>query len=151
TVAILAQAPRGAEPVAQDAKPGLTQIDLDVLRKADAILADESKWNRQCERRYEKDAKTWSLFTALYQASLDVTGKYEHRRPALEEVRKTVDGLTAGKDYAHRLRDYNNDPDTKFADIKSVLKTTIKRVAGQVDAAALDQQILSEAKNGSQI
>jgi hypothetical protein len=117
-------------------KPRLTQTDLDVLRKADDILADESKWNRKCARRYAKEDKTWSLYTALYKASLDVTGKFDHRLPALEEVRKTVEGLTVDKKYQHRLMDYNNDPETKFTDIKNVLKTTIKRVADQVEKKA---------------
>lgn len=117
-------------------KPSLTQIDLDVLRKADDILADESKWNRKCERRYLKEDKTWSLYTALQKASLDVTGKFDHRLPALEEVRKTVQDLTADKNYQHHLMDYNNDPDTKFADIKNVIKTTIKRVSDQVEKKA---------------
>jgi hypothetical protein len=29
-------------------KSSLTQLDLDVLRKANYILADESKWNKKC-------------------------------------------------------------------------------------------------------
>jgi hypothetical protein len=119
-----------------DRKPSLTQIDLDVLRKADDILADESKWNRKCERRYVKEDKTWSLYTALHKASVEVTGKFDHRLPALEEVRKTVEGVTANKKYQHRLRDYNNDSDTKFSDIKNVITPTIKRVSGQVERKA---------------
>ena len=113
--------------------PKLTQIDLDILRKADEILADESKWNRKCERRYKKEDTTWSLYTALHKASLETTGKFDHRQPALEEVRKTVERLTADKKYQHRLMDYNDDPDTKFADIKKVFTTTIERVSAEVE------------------
>ena len=65
----------------------LTPIDLKILRKADEILADESKWNRKCERKYKKEDKTWSLYSALQKAELEVTGMHAHRQPALEEVR----------------------------------------------------------------
>jgi hypothetical protein len=41
--------------------------------------------------------------------------------------------MTADKKYQHRLMDYNNDPDTKFADIKKVFTTTIERVSAQVE------------------
>jgi hypothetical protein len=110
----------------------LTKTDLQVLRKADEILSDQTKWNRMCDRRYRKEDKTWSLYTALHKASLDVTGDFNHRLPALEEVRKTVDERTVGKNYGHRLMDYNNDPTTSFADIKKVLKSTIERVSKQL-------------------
>ena len=109
----------------------LTRIDLKILRKADEILADESKWNRKCTREYKKEDKTWSLFTALEKAELEVTGKHAHRQPALEEVRQTVQAR--GKKYQHRLMDFNNDPATRFADVKKVLATTIQRVAAQVE------------------
>jgi hypothetical protein len=108
-------------------------IDLEILRKADGILADESQWNRKCERRYQKEDRTWSLYTALHKASLETTGTFDHRQPALEEIRKTVQRLTADKKYQHRLMDYNNDPETQFADIKKVLTTTIERVSALVE------------------
>lgn len=111
-------------------QPKLTQTDLKILRKANEILADETKWNRKCEREYKKEDKTWSLYTALQKAELDVTGKHAHRLPALEEVRKTIQAR--GKKYQHRLMDFNNDPATRFIDLKKVLSQTIERVAGQV-------------------
>ena len=124
---------------AADDTPMLTRADLDILRKANEILADESKWNRMCERRYKEEDKTWSLYTALYKASLEITGKFDHRRPALEEIRRTVERLTVDKKYQHRLMDYNNDPETKFADIKKVLTGSIERISAQVEKKASDK------------
>lgn len=112
-------------------QPKLTRVELKILRKADEILADESKWNRKCEREYKKEDKTWSLYTALQKAELEVTGKHAHRQLALEEVRQTIQAR--GKKYQHRLMDFNNDPETRFADVKQVLAKTIERVAAQIE------------------
>lgn len=120
-----------AKAAAERTKPKVTPIDLKILRKADEILADESKWNRKCDREYKPEDKTWSIYTALQKASLEVTGKHVHRQAALEEVRLSIQAR--GKKYQHRLMDFNNDPETKFADIKKVLAQTIERIAPQVE------------------
>ena len=64
----------------------------------------------------------------MHQASLDVTGGFHHRRPALEAVRGIVDERSAGRNYAHRLQDYNNDPSTTLADVKSLFAETLARM-----------------------
>jgi hypothetical protein len=108
--------------------------DLDVLRRADALLADPSAWNHSGDRTCDAAARSWNLYCVLHRASLDVAGVACHRSAALQEVRSIVDDRTRGMDLAHRLMDYNNLPATTFADIKGVLAEAIARLAGRVHA-----------------
>ncbi len=71
----------------------------------------------------------WSLFCALEQACIDVLGQYDHRRVALQEVRFAVEDATRGRQFEHRLMDFNNLPETQFGDVKRVLQVATERVA----------------------
>ena len=84
--------------------------------------------------RSAPDGKTHDvdLFCALQKASIDVLGAYDHRRVALQEVRFAVNDATRGRDFEHRLRDFNNLPTTRLADIKSVLQVATERVKARV-------------------
>ena len=112
----------------------VTEDDLRILVKADEILKDESVWNRNDDRVCDDDesAGRWSLFCALQKACIDVLGKYDHRRVALQEVRFAVEDATRGRDFEHRLRDFNNLPETRFADVKKVLKVATDRVKSRL-------------------
>ena len=110
----------------------VTPDDLRILDRADAILSDESKWDRHDDRQCTPQDKTWSLFCALQRASMDVLGKYDHRRVALQEVRFAIEAAAPGAVFEHRLRDYNNLPTTTFQDIKAVLRVSRERVAGRL-------------------
>ena len=61
----------------------------------------------------------------MQKASIDESGGFQHRRPALQIVRQLVDVRSAGRDYSHRLRDYNNDPRTNLADIQTLFDEAI--------------------------
>jgi hypothetical protein len=65
----------------------------------------------------------------LEQACIDVLGQYDHRRVALQEVRFAVEDATRGRQFAHRLMDFNNLPETQFGDVKRVLQVAAERVA----------------------
>ena len=106
----------------------VTKDDLLILKRADTILSNEKKWNRKDTRDCNPEDTVWSLFCALQKASIEVLGKYDHRRAALQEVRFAVEDATKGKDFEHRLMDFNNLPTTQFADIKQVLRTAAERV-----------------------
>lgn len=108
--------------------------DLRILERADAILSSDAVWNRADDRRCPEGATRWSLYCALHQASLDVLGRYEHRRVALQEVRFAVEEATRGRDFEHRLMDFNNLPETRLADIKHVLRVAIDRVRARLRA-----------------
>jgi hypothetical protein len=108
----------------------VTEDDVRILVVTEELLKNESHWNRQDDRRCRDDEQTGrrSLFCALYRASKDVLGGYQHRRAALEHVRLVIMELTPQSGYKHRVMDYNNDPQTTLADIKNVLETALGRV-----------------------
>lgn len=104
--------------------------DLKIIQRADSILSDSSKWNKQDDRECEDDIanKKYSFYCALYKASVDIAGEYIHRRPAMQIVRFTLEKYENGRVKEHRLMDWNNHPDTKFEEVKKVLKESIDAV-----------------------
>ena len=106
----------------------VTTEDLRILERANQILSSPSVWNRHDTRECHPDDKTWSLFCALEKASREVLKEYRHREVALQEVRFAIEDVTDGREFEHRLKDYNNLPSTQFADIKRVLTIATHRV-----------------------
>jgi hypothetical protein len=102
-------------------------LDREILHAA-AIITSDAVWNRADNRKCAPTAKTWSIYCAEYQASVEVTGGFHHRRPALEIVRELVDERTGKKSYPHRLMGYNNDPSTRLEDVQSLFKEAIARI-----------------------
>lgn len=100
-------------------------MDVAILRKAKALLADANRWDRKDDRRCTPAKPKLSLYCAMREASISESGGFHHRRPALEIVRRLVDARSAGRDYSHRLRDYNNDPRTSLADIQTLFDEAI--------------------------
>ena len=124
----------------------VTEADLRILQRADALLKDPASWNRHDDRVCSDDEATGkrSLFCALQKADTEVLGKYEHRNVALQEVRFAVEDATRDRHLAfdalrhfrlpHRLMDFNNLPDTRFEDIHNVLRVAATRVAARLAA-----------------
>jgi hypothetical protein len=112
----------------------VTNDDLRILLRAGELLRDESVWNRKDDRECDDDESTGrrSLFCALQKACIDVLGAYDHRRVALQEVRFAVEDATGGRDFEHRLRDFNNLPTTQLADVKRVLRVAADRVKSRL-------------------
>jgi len=123
-------------PQAEERSQPVTVEDVRILERAEELLKDESVWNRHDERECQDDEATGkrSLFCALQRASIDVLGVYDHRRVALQEVRFAVEDATRGRTFEHRLRDFNNLPETGLADIKRVLQVAKQRVASRLRA-----------------
>ena len=109
----------------------VSEKDLEILRKAQSILADESVWDRQDDRVCEPSDTTWSLFCALHKASLEVLGEYQHRRVALQEVRFAIEDVSGGEKFAHRLMDFNNT--RSFEEIRKVLTIATERVVARLE------------------
>jgi hypothetical protein len=112
----------------------VTGEDLRILIRANEILSSPSVWNRHDTRECHDTDKTWSLFCALEKASREVLKEYRHREVALQEVRFAIEDVTDGREFEHRLMDYNNLPDTQFADVKRVLTIATHRVRIRLDA-----------------
>ena len=111
----------------------VTVEDLRILEKADAFLRDESAWNRNDDRQCDDDKASgkWSLSCALDVACIEVLGQYDHTRAALQEVRFVVEEVTRGRQFEGRLMGFNNLPETRFEDIKRVLRLARERVAAR--------------------
>jgi hypothetical protein len=115
-----------------------TVEDVRILERADALLKDESAWNRDDDRQCDDDraSERWSLSCALDVACIDVLGYYDHTRLALQEVRFVVEEETSGRQLGGRLMDFNNLPGTRFEDVKRVLRIARERVKERVRPAA---------------
>jgi hypothetical protein len=103
-------------------------LDRRIVQRAESILSSPSVWNRADNRQCPASETTWSVYCAMELATVQVTGGFHHRRPALQMVRRLVDERTAGRGYHHRLMDYNNDPTTTFADIRSLFAQALARM-----------------------
>ena len=115
----------------------VTPDDLRILDRADAFLKDEASWNRNDDKRCEDDraSRRFSLSCALEVACIEVLGRYEHTRPALQEARFVVEDLTHGRQFEGRLMGFNNLPETRFEDVKRVLRLSRERVAARLEEA----------------
>ena len=115
---------------ASEARPPVTVMDLKIAQRASAILNSSTKWNRADTRVCPADAKTFSLYCALEKATDEVAGRFEHRGAAMQEARFVIEEVDPNwKRYEHRLKDYNNDPNTNFADIQRVLRLLEEHIA----------------------
>lgn len=112
----------------------VTGDDLIILLRANELLKDESVWNRNDDRICDDDERTGkrSLFCALQKACIEVLGKYEHRRVALQEVRFAVEEATVGRNFEHRMKDFNNLPETRLVDVKKVIQVATDRVKSRL-------------------
>ena len=108
--------------------------DLRIIQRADSILSDPSKWNKQDDRECIDDITNgkFSLFCSLYKASFDIAGEYIHRRSAMQIVRFTLEKYENDRVKEHRLMDWNNHPDTTFKEVKEVLKESMEAVKRQL-------------------
>jgi len=103
-------------------------LDREIVRRAAAILTNDAVWNRADNRKCAPNATTWSIYCAVERASIDLIGAFHHRRPATELVRQIVDERTRGRQYSHRLMDYNNDPSTHLTDVQSLFAEAEARI-----------------------
>jgi hypothetical protein len=75
-----------------------------------------------------------SLYCALERATMEVSGKFEHRGAVMQEARFVIEDVEPDweKKYHHLLVDYNNDPHTTFQDIQNVLQSIEQHIAGRL-------------------
>jgi hypothetical protein len=122
----------------QDAHPPVTKVDLEIAKRARALLRSESSWDRADRphitddptTKCQPDAKQLSLYCALERATMEVSGKFEHRGAVMQEARLAIEDAEPDweKQYHHLLVDYNNDPHTTFQDIQKLLQSIEQRV-----------------------
>jgi hypothetical protein len=103
-------------------------LDRRIVQRAAVILSDANVWNRSDNRVCPANATTWSIYCAMEKATDEVSGGVDHRRPAMEVVREIIDERTAGRNYHHRLMDYNKDQTTTLTDVQSVFSEALRRM-----------------------
>jgi hypothetical protein len=118
-----------------NARPPVTKVDLEIAKRARKLLDSPAKWNRADNRQCPTEAKTFSLYCALEMATVELSGKAEHRGAALQEARFVIDEIAKNRNYEHRLMNYNNDPTTTFEDIQKVLRLVEERLAKRLAEA----------------
>ena len=108
----------------------VTEMDLRIIRKAKDLLKDEKLWHKNDDRDCEDDIEKncYSLFCALKSASIEVEGEYNHRNAIMQRIRHTIVQMYPSKEWKHRLRDFNNMPETDF----NVLMDLLNRVESEV-------------------
>lgn len=119
--------------------PALKQ-DLLTLQRAAQLLDSEAVWNRNDDRECADDEamNKRSLFCALHRASQESYGTHDsnrvadHRRLALQEVRFAIEEVSQGREFNHRLMDFNNLPETGFAHIQQVLALATQRIQARI-------------------
>ncbi|MGH9340098.1 MAG: DUF6197 family protein [Acidobacteriota bacterium] len=114
-----------------------SQIDVQILIRARSILASSRAWNRKDERICVDDERTArvSLFCALYLASVEVDGSYLHSRAAMRAVRTVITDIARARISFHILVDFNNHPDTSFAEVLQVLDAARTRIESAIRAS----------------
>lgn len=110
-----------------------SEVDLRIVERAGQLLAHADAWNPSDDRVCDDDdrRREWSLFCALYWASLDLTGDYLHARRAMDLVRQAIREST-GLHYVHTLRDYNNHPETTLDRIHERLREARAKVRREI-------------------
>jgi hypothetical protein len=103
-------------------------IDRKIIERANAILSSDAVWNRADNRECPSAATTWSIYCALERATLELSGGFHHRRPALELVRQVIEERTKDRNYEHRLMGYNNDSSTHLGDVRSLFAEALSRL-----------------------
>ena len=104
-------------------------LDLLIIQRAKDLLVDAGNWNRQDNRKCPREPTSRSIYCAMIDASIDITGGSHHRRPALQVVREIVQNRSMGRSYQHRLMDYNNDPSTEIADVHSLFDESLEKIS----------------------
>jgi len=94
-----------------------------ILEIADALLADETVWDRSSIRANDPVDGRYTLYSALATACHQVTGRYFHRHPALQAVRAEIGDRVPGRRWKHRLAEFNAE--ASFEDVKAVLTSAI--------------------------
>jgi hypothetical protein len=104
----------------------VTAEDVRILERAAEILSSPAVWDREDDRQCGESDTIYSLFCALRRACVEVLGEYQHRRAALQEVRFVIEDVSDGREFEHRLMDFNNT--ASFEDVTRVLRLARQRV-----------------------
>lgn len=98
-----------------------TLDDLKIIERTIVLLGNEAVWDKNDTRTCLANPKKWSLFCALTQATVEISGGVHYRQPAHEKVREVLNEVGGDRVKTHRLMDYNNHPQTTLNDVHQIL------------------------------
>lgn len=105
-----------------------TPDDIKIIDRALELLSSQAIWNKNDNRICPPNPNKWSVFCALTQATVEVSGGVHYRQPAHEKVREVLNEVGGDRVKTHRLMDYNNHPDTTFDDVQNLLIKAKSRI-----------------------
>ncbi len=109
-------------------KPSL--VEVRIIEYALSLLSDPSQWNRNDDRVCS--GGSYSLFCALYEASVKVDETYRHLRPAVKFVRAAIEKRHP-KVYDHVLVDFNNAPETDLKEVHAILNLAKEQLMKDIE------------------
>jgi hypothetical protein len=95
-----------------------SQADLVILSAARTLLVSEDVWDRADDRNCENDESLISVYCALAGATAAAMGRYQHRQPAMQAVRRVIRSEWPERVVDHRLMNFNNDVRTTLSDVE---------------------------------
>lgn len=113
----------------------VAESDLRIIRKTKDMLKDRDSWHKNDDRDCEDDIQnnSFSLFCALKSASIEIEGDYNHRNAIMQKIRHTIVKLFPNKKWEHRLRDFNNMPETDFIVLMDLLNRVERDVISELE------------------
>ena len=110
-----------------------SQTDLDIFHTARDLLNEEARWDREDDRNCENDTSLISLYCALARATAGAMGRYQHRQPAMQAVRRVIAAEWPDRVVDHRLMNFNNDPRTTLADVHRLFELAEESLLRTID------------------
>jgi len=111
----------------------VSDVDLAIIERAKQILESQDARNVNGDRNCDDDLalNQFSVFCALYVASIEIDGIYRHRRPAMQAARDSLWDRFPG-DYAHTLRDINNDKSNSDEELVAALDVAYTELQAEI-------------------
>jgi hypothetical protein len=110
----------------EDAPP--THDDLAIIERTAGILSDELVWDRSRGRRCASSARTWTLYCALRQATVEETGEFHDRQPAIVITSKVIGDVFRDMSWEDPLVEYNAYDDAILIEMHRLLTMASTRV-----------------------
>jgi hypothetical protein len=109
-----------------------SQADLEIFEAARALLLSEAAWDRDDDRNCENDEGVISVYCALARATASVMGRYQHRQPAMQAVRRVIASEWPERVVDHRLMNFNNDARTSLTDVHRLFDLAAQSLRGSI-------------------
>jgi hypothetical protein len=109
-----------------------SQTDLEIFEAARLLLPNEVAWDRADDRDCENDEGVISVYCALARATASVMGRYQHRQPAMQAVRRVIASEWPERVVDHRLMNFNNDARTTLTDVHHLFDLAAESLRGSI-------------------